>query len=438
MRINNFIFFTLVISIFTGCVEVNNQFSSIPPGIWRATLDLTEGGSLDIISTDNETDRVFTELSDGELPFNFEVIYSDDTTFYIEIINAEERIRVDDVFFGKDKYTNQDTILIDFPVFDAYITALYEEDKIQGFYHVNYRDNYKIPFNAVFGQGHRFTNLTKEPKANLSGKWETTFEIDTEYEYKGIGEFQQSGNHLKGTFLTETGDYRFLEGTVQGDKAYLSCFDGAHAFLFVAKILDDGSLIGSFRSGNHYVTTWEAVKNEDFELSDPDNLTFVKGQEQFNFSLENLDGEKISPFDDQYKDKVTLITIFGTWCPNCRDEMNFLLDYLEKNPDVDFEIIGVAFERYKEKEKGLQAMKRFQEKMNVPFELVYGGYYDKEEALNQFPMLNKIISYPTLIILDKDKNVRKIHTGFSGPATSEYEEFKSKFDNVIKDIVNEQ
>jgi hypothetical protein len=117
--------------------------------------------------------------------------------------------------------------------------------------------------------------------------------------------------------------------------------------------------------------------------------------------------------------------------------MNFLLEYLENNPEVDFEIIGVAFERYREKEKGLQAMKRFQEKMKVPFELVYGGYYEKTEALNQFPMLNQIISYPTLIILDKDKNVRKIHTGFSGPATSEYEEFKSKFDNVIKEIVNE-
>ena len=38
--------------------------------------------------------------------------------------------------------------------------------------------------------------------------------------------------------MTETGDYRYLDGVVSGSKMYLSAFDGAHAFLFNKKMLN--------------------------------------------------------------------------------------------------------------------------------------------------------------------------------------------------------
>jgi hypothetical protein len=65
-----------------------------------------------------------------------------------------------------------------------------------------------------------------------------------------VGEFKQVGQKVTGTFLTTTGDYRFLEGTVSGDQLYLSCFDGGHAFLFTAKIADTNTLTdGKFFAG---------------------------------------------------------------------------------------------------------------------------------------------------------------------------------------------
>ncbi len=429
------IFISLLLS---SCVEVRNQFDTLPPGVWRATLSLTSSGAQQFINTDNETDRVFSELTDGELPFNFEVIYEEDGSLGLEVHNAAERIQVKDIAFGRDSRTLEDTVRIDFPEFDSYVSGIFEENRIQGYWHVNYRENYKIPFNAEFGKNHRFTNLKKDPIADLSGKWETTFELGTEDEYKGIGEFVQDGNKLSGTFRTETGDYRFLEGTVQGNKAYLSCFDGAHAFLFQAKILEDGSLTGSFRSGNHYLTTWNAVKNEQFELRDPDVLTFVKDQEKFFFNFENTKGEMVSLSDESFDNKAVLVSIFGTWCPNCRDEMEFLKSYFAEHPNLDIPVVAIAFERYREKEKSMAVLNRYIDKMDLPFEFLYGGYFEKSEAINQLPMLNKIISYPTMIILDKDKNIRKIHTGFSGPATSKFESFKADFDQTIKAISSEQ
>ena len=97
----------------------------------------------------------------------------------------------------------------------------------------------------------------------------------TENETKAIGLFNQNENRITGTFATETGDYRYLDGVVSGDSVFLSTFDGSHAFLFEAEIKD--SLIeGLFLSGTHYSENWIAKKNEDVVLRNPDSLTFYK------------------------------------------------------------------------------------------------------------------------------------------------------------------
>jgi len=208
MKIERALMVVLLAIILSGCVEVQNQFDLIPPGIWRATLTVSGEGQERFIDTDNETDRVFTELTDGELPFNFEVVYTNDQEINIYLLNGSERILVDDIQFGRNTETLEDSVRINFPLFDSYIIGRYEENRIEGYWVVNYRDQYKFPFKAEFGRDHRFTNLRKEPTADLSGKWESTFELGTEDEYMGIGEFVQKGNHLSGTFRTETGDYR--------------------------------------------------------------------------------------------------------------------------------------------------------------------------------------------------------------------------------------
>jgi thiol-disulfide isomerase/thioredoxin len=309
---------------------------------------------------------------------------------------------------------------------------------MEGEWIVRNRDNYSIPFVARHGQDHRFTTLRKEPKLDLTGKWETTFEIGTEDEYKAIGEFQQNGNKLTGTFLTETGDYRFLEGTVQENKMYLSVFDGSHAFLFEAKITEEETLIGSFRSGTHYRTTWEAKRNPDFKLKDEGELTFLnEGYDKVNFSFPNTKGEMVSLDDDRYQGKVKIVNIFGTWCPNCRDEAKFLKEYLDTHPNNDLEVISLAFEKRKTEEEAFAAIERFRTNLGVNYEILYAGYYNKKQAAEALPMLNHILSYPTMIIIDKNDQVRRIHTGFSGPATSKYATFKEEFDTLVQEILRE-
>ncbi|MCB0548478.1 MAG: TlpA family protein disulfide reductase [Phaeodactylibacter sp.] len=437
-------FLALAVVIVIGwnsCLVIEHPFTGLPPGPWRAVLEL-EPRSLVTNPEGKPLPQLlnleFEEVTQGELPFNFEVKYTDEQNFYIEIINGQERIKVEDIIIGRDRSTAKDTVVINLPNYDSFIRAIFEEDVMEGEWVVRDKDNYSIPFKAYQGQGHRFTTLRKTPAMDVSGRWEATFEIERDSQYKAIGEFQQEGNYLTGTFLTEAGDFRYLEGTVQKDKLYLSCFDGAHAFLFEAKILPDSTLIGSFRSGKHYKTLWTGKANPGFKLRDPHQLSYIReGYENIAFSFENPEGKTVSLSDARYQGKVVLVQILGTWCPNCRDETTFLKEYLENHPDQQLEAIGLAFERHSDPVQAKKAIRTFKERMGLNYEVLLAGNAEKDEASKALPMLNKVIAYPTLIIIDKQGAVRRIHTGFSGPATSEYQAFKQEFESYIGQLLKE-
>ena len=428
-------------ALLTTCTFVQPRHAALPPGPYRAVLELEynpivpnpKGAPIP-----EKTDLEFDEVTGGVLPFNFDVIYENDTTFRLEIHNGAETIPVPskNIAWGRDQRAGRDTVRIDFPVYDTYISAYYEENVIEGVWVSPFRGDYRIPFKAYFGKGHRFTPLRKEPAADLSGEWAVTFGTETDDPYPGIAEFVQNGNELTGTFRTETGDYRYLEGTVQANKAYLSVFDGSHAFLFEARINDDETLTGTFRSGRHYITEWTARRDPDFVLADPDSLTVLREAAPLAFRFPTADGDTVSLDDARFAGKPKLVTIFGTWCPNCRDESAFLKDYLARNETGDLEVIALAFERYgPDDERSRAAIRRYTENMKTPWPILLAGSSDKEAAGRALPMLNRVISYPTLLFVDRGNNVTRIHTGFNGPATSKYEEFKRSFAASVRELI---
>lgn len=420
--------FFVLMAVFVSCLTLGTSFKLLPPGIWRGVLILSDA------------EDVFDEKSKGELPFNFEVIYDTADSFHIVIHNGDERIIVDDIRLGIDRRSGRDTLWIDFPIYDSHIQAQYEEDAIEGWWVVRNRKDYKIRFIAKHGQEYRFFQLPEPPAADLSGTWECHFGIEGEKPDTSIGDFKQVGNKLTGTFMNITGDDRFLEGTVSGDRMFLSVFDGTHAYLYEAKILADGQLSGIYRSGNHFKTYWDAIRNDTLELTDlgdAHSLTAPKNSDiPFSISLPDPDGNKITLEEPPYAGKSKIIQIMGTWCPNCRDETKFLLDYLKRNPSPGFEIIGISFERHDDPEKAKDAIRTYKTKMDIPYTILYGGSNDKQEASAVLPMLNEVIAFPTLIFLDKDNKIISTHTGFSGPATKDYNRFIEDFDQQVKKITS--
>ncbi|MDX1471205.1 MAG: TlpA disulfide reductase family protein, partial [Flavobacteriaceae bacterium] len=319
--------FALIALIVLGCDEVkesNNQ--KLKVGAYRGVLD----------TQDNK-----------QLPFIFEVVDEG----IIKVYNAEEILEFDDI-----QYQN-DSVYIRFSPFEGYISAKIENDSLKGSYIKESLDRV-VPFQAKYQDSVRFS-VTEPPQENVSGIWEVVFSPDNkEDEYPAKGIFKQEGALVSGTFRTNTGDYRYLEGVIDGDQLKLSAFDGAHAFLFTAEI-NDSIMNGTFYSGNHFQEPFIGKRNEDFELADPNNLTFLKeGYDFLEFSFPNLEGDTVSLNDNQFKDKVVVVQIMGSWCPNCLDESRFYSDYYLNADREDLEFVALAFEYAKTKEKALEGLRR--------------------------------------------------------------------------------
>lgn len=395
--------------LIVGCKE-KEQTNNLSEGIWLVELNV---------------------MDNQELPFNLTVVKKDDGSYKMQIYNAEEVIDVDEIEIKGD------SIRMQTPVFEGYLAGTFTENKIQGQFIKESLDRI-VPFTAVYGIEDRFPAKLKKTERNVTGIWETYFSPDLEEEYVGKGIFLQEDSKVTGTFRTTTGDYRFLEGILDGDSLKLSSFDGAHAFLFTGKVTDS-SMNGNFYSGNHFKEPFVANRNDGFELPNPDSLTFLnEGYDKLAFSFPDSDGNMISLSDKKYQNKVVIVQLMGTWCPNCLDETKFLVDYLKQDSNV--EVIGLAFESAKTKEIAFKAINRLKDRVavNYPVLLAQYGSYDKKKAQEKLPMLNHVLSYPTTIFIDKNGDVRKIHTGFNGPATGEkYVEFKKDFNALITQLSNE-
>jgi thiol-disulfide isomerase/thioredoxin len=431
-----FLFYAFIGTMMASCLSTPSSYSKITPGIWRGVLELDK---FMIPVRDKDTVILLNEkFKEGELPFNFEVVYTDDTHFYIDIINGAEKTRCNNITFGRDRTTARDTVNIYFPEYQSYIHANVRGGVMQGEWIVTTKENYRIPFYAHAGRGYRFTDMPEKPEKDLSGNWATLLGIDGKDTEKAIGEFKQEGNRLTGTFRTETGDYRFMEGTVQGRKFWMSVFDGSHAFLFSGSIKGD-TLQGEFRSGTHYRALWMSWRDPNFELGHPDSLTTQQGTAPWTYKMTSSSGKIVQAPSAESAGKVGIYTLMGSWCPNCRDEQLFLRDYVKNNPDLakNLHIVGFAFERNKTAESANRQLEQYRKQMDLPFELAYAGIANKDSAALVFPTLSKVMAFPTMIIVDKKGFVRKIHTGFDGPASSKHAAYKQSFESFVAQLLQE-
>ncbi|MEO6914782.1 MAG: TlpA disulfide reductase family protein, partial [Chitinophagaceae bacterium] len=298
-----------------------------------------------------------------------------------------------------------------------------------------------MPFVATFGDKERFTGLSS-PKADVNGRWAVTFTAKTGKTNFSVGEFVQKGARLTGTFLTPSGDYRFLEGNVSNDSMFLSGFDGGHAFLFSAKLVGDSLAGGRFYSGFLRAETWTARRDSSAKLGDVYSDTKLKTrQARLDFTFPDLDNNPVSISDPKYKGKVVLIQIMGSWCPNCMDETSFLSDYYDKNRYRGFEVIALAYETSTDFARSQKLLQPFRDRFNVKYPILITGVTATDSLLTEktLPQLEKLGLFPTSIFVDRSGRVRKMFTGFSGPGTGKhFDEFKEEFETTIDELLGEK
>lgn len=370
-----------------------------------------------------------------KLPFNL-IVSTTATGYSFMVENGEEMIQLN------EPVQKGDSLYVRFPFFHSMLVFKADSKRSINGYWVNFnkKGDYKIPFSSQKTRSQRFSFAKKKVmNLDLNGKWEVTFEPNTASEYPAVGIFtqQQGKSEVSGTFLTETGDYRFLEGNIVDDSVFLSCFDGSHAFLFKAAIKGD-SLYGKFFSGKHWSSEWIGKRNENAELKSPEDLTYIVDDKKVAFDLVDMEGHDFSYPNENYDGKVTIIQLMGTWCPNCLDETIYFKELYSKYHADGLEIISIAYESGETMEEYVASVTRLRNKLNLNFTFLIGGAARKNLASEHFSMLNEVISFPTTIFIGRDGQVKRIHTGFNGPGTGTYyTEYVSNTNSLIEQLLAE-
>lgn len=384
--------------------------------------------------------RATLQTKGGQLPFGLTIEPGKQAgTYAVSAINGTERLAMDSAT------VTGDSIRIPMALFDSELVAKIDGSKLTGTWrrHRTAQQTLTLPFQAELGPTYRFFPDTKATTTSVAGIWATEFgnkrnQVDT---VNAVGVFKQTGNRVSGTFLTPTGDYRYLDGNVVGDSLFLSCFDGSHLFLFKARH-DPATkrLTGGFWAGISGYESWVANADPNAKLPDPATLTYLKpGAKTLTASFPEPSGNVVSLTDPRYKGKVTVVQIMGSWCPNCMDETNFLSPWYKKNRQRGVEILGLSFERSADMTESGPKIDRMKQRFQIDYPVVLAGTSDKAKAAKALPDLNAVVAFPTTIILDKAGQVRQIYTGFSGPGTGKYyDQYVDEFNSLIDKLLAEK
>jgi peroxiredoxin len=360
--------------------------------------------------------RAVLTLPGGELPFGLDLEPKGASTVGY-LANGKERVRLNEVAITGPH------LEIRMPGYEGRLIADATGDELRGEVVVDKSGGklQHIPLHAQRGLQYRFFASSASGNADVSGRWAVNFIEDGAKPEAAVGEFTQSGDGVTGTFLTDTGDHRFLAGQVRGDELYLSTFDGAHVYLYKAKLNADGTLEGDYWSGMAYHERWTGKRDANAALADPYALTAMRaGSRHFEFSFPDLAGNTISSQDPAFHGKVLIVALAGSWCPNCHDEAAFLEPLYREYRGKGLEIVSLMFEHFGDFAQAAAATQRFRQHYGIEYTTLIAGVSDKDEAAKKLPMLNHVYAFPTTIFIDRRGEVRKIHTGFSGPATGDH------------------
>lgn len=378
--------------------------------------------------------RAVLTLPGGELPFGLELT-QEDGAWVGYLVNGPERVRVPDV------KVDGRALHMTMPGFGNRLSAKLKKNRLEGevvLVKAGGKEQH-IPLLAAPGESYRFFKEPHTDNADVSGRWAVTFTDQDGKKTPAVAEFQQKFHEVTGTFLLLTSDHRYLAGEIRDDELHLSAFDGAHAFLYHAKVTPGGELAGTFWSGLAWREDFAARRDESAKLADADSATAIRDETwALGFTFPDEAGQAVSFADARFRGKIVIITLAGSWCPNCHDEAAFLAPFYREQHARGVEIVALMFEHFGDFERAAEAVKSFRAKFAIEYPTLIAGISDKQDAATRLPQLNGVYAYPTTLFVDRKGRVRRIHTGFMGPATGvHYEELTSSFLQTVETLLAE-
>ena len=229
---------------------------------------------------------------------------------------------------------------------------------------------------------------------------------------------RQAGAEVTAAILRVDGDTGALAGTYRNGKFVISHFSGARPLVLELTPQKDGSLeiVRNREEKMVAVRASEAKLKDVPEPTDPSRHSSVKDPtEPFKFSFPDITGKVLSNTDERFRNKVVIVSISGSWCPNCHDEAPFLAELYRKYQSKGLEIIALSFEEEAQKAKGYPRLLAFNKRYGVEYPVVLAG--EQADLAEKVPQIHNLNSFPTTIFLGRDGLVRGVHAGFAGAAS---------------------
>ncbi|MBF8291452.1 MAG: TlpA family protein disulfide reductase [Steroidobacteraceae bacterium] len=378
--------------------------------------------------------RAVLSVAGGDLPFGLELT-RENGVLVAWLINGPERVRVPDVQLDGDRLT------MHMPGYPHRLEARFVDARFEGAVELlRPRGVIKsIRVVAMPGQAWRFFPKPDAEPMDFSGRWALTFRDEEGTESAAIAELTQAGHVVTGTVLRASGDDRYIAGEARGDTLFLSRFDGGSAYLYLGRLGPDGTLAGDFHSGGGAHETWSGRRDPEARLEDPAQMTALKpGASSLEFTFPDLGGSPITFPGAQFAGKVVLITIGGSWCPNCHDEAVFLRELLASRRAQGIEVIQLMFEHTPDFASAAASARAFAEKFSIDYPVLIAGTTSDNDVLKKLPQLQAFGAYPTLFVFDRKGSLRRTHAGFSGPATgAHYQELNRELTAFVDLLLKE-
>ncbi len=395
-----------------------------------------------------------------ETTFDLETVGQNPARSRATIRNGPERIEVPVV------ERSATTLLLDFPHYDSRVTlrsAKRPDGRVgaEGVWRIDRGDKgvaaldaTAVPVDWIDGTRRPAIAVDRDAPERISGRWAITFDQSGD----AIGEFEVDRyGAATGTVRTPTGDYRYLAGRYEptlrewgpGDpvldhdvigRLELSTFDGAHAFTIIGNRRRDGKLWGLFASGDWWIESWGAEKDADVTLPDPFAESVVSDAsalESIAFrDSETGDERRVVEVLNELGGKARIVEVFGTWCPNCTDAADELVDLRAAYPGLA--VVGVAFEASGDFDRSARQVRRYQERHGADWPVLVAGNRDKADATKTFRVLDRVRSYPTMLFMNERNEVVEVLTGFNGPATGDaYREQRARIESIIERLLHD-
>jgi len=263
---------------------------------------------------------------------------------------------------------------------------------------------------------------------------------------------QQHGPEVAAAILRIDGDTGSYSGSYLDGRWVLSHFDGGRPGVIIVTPKPDGSLeiqqhVEAHGAANAkpdggraaILTAYRTDVADAKSLPKPDDfLTHTTAKDPdaaFKFAFPDLNGKLVTNDDPRFKGKVILAVVSGTWCPNCHDEAQYLVELDKKYRSRGLAIVDFDFEE-PDQQGTLERARAFEKQYGIQYTTLLAGA--PSEMHEKVPQLNNLDTWPATIFIGRDGRVKAVHAGFSSPASGKfYTGLKKEFSGRIEQLLAE-